>query len=106
VSDLDSYGFFTFLNGVKPTNDELNSFKNKIVSINVYFSELRYTEITETPSTTIIDLFAYIGGTVGLFVGVSVLSCVEIVEFILEAIIIYFEKRKETRKYKTQNQTL
>ena len=103
ASDYDAYGLYTLLNGVKPTNDELNSFKNKVVSINVYFSELRYTEITETPSTSLIDLLANIGGTIGLFIGISVLSFVEIVEFLMEIIIIYYEKRKEARKLKIQN---
>jgi hypothetical protein len=107
TSDFDAYGMYLLYNEREPFSETyLEEFKKQTAIINVYFSDLRYTKITESPSTTIIDLFAYIGGTVGLFVGVSVLSCVEIVEFILEAIIIYFEKRKETRKYKTQNQTL
>jgi hypothetical protein len=55
------------------------------------------------PSINIVDLLANIGGTIGLFVGISVLSFVEIIEAIMEIIIIYFEKRREARKYTIQN---
>ena len=104
TSDFDAYGLYMYKYNTKPPFVyQLNIFKKQLVSINVYFSDLRYTEITETPSMTIIDLFANIGGTVGLFVGISVLSFVEIIEIIIEVIIIYFEKRKEARQYKIQS---
>ena len=107
TSDFDAYGMYLLYNKREYYNDkELDDFKKQTASINVYFSDLRYTEITESPSTTIIDLFANIGGTTGLFIGISVLSFVELIEFLLEVIIIYFENRKEARKYTIQNQTL
>ena len=99
TSDFDPTGLYTYFKNKKtPTEDELAEFKKQIFSANIYFSELKYTEITQTPAMNIIDLFANIGGTLGLFVGISVLSFIEIIEFIMEVIIIYFEKRKKARK--------
>ena len=103
-SDFDIESFFLENYYEKPDESvDLKSIKKRIVSFYVYYSQLRYTEIKETPSMSLIDLLANIGGTIGLFIGISVLSFVEIVEFLMEIIIIYFEKRKEARKLKIQN---
>ena len=96
ISDLDIERFYINRYFEKPNEDvDLASLKKRVVDIYVYFTQLKYTEITEVPTTTIIDLLANVGGTIGLFVGISVLSFVEIIEFIMESIFIYLEKRKD-----------
>ena len=64
--------------------------KNRSVEMNIYYSDLSYTLISESPKTSVIDLFSNIGGTMGLYIGVSFLSFVEIVEALLEIIFISF----------------
>ena len=64
--------------------------KSRTLELNIYYAELSYTKISESPQTSIIDLFSNIGGTMGLYVGVSFLSFVEIVEALLEIIFISF----------------
>jgi acid-sensing ion channel 5 len=96
ISDLDIERFYINRFYQKPNEDvDLASLKKRVVDIYVYFTQLKYTEITEMPTTTVIDLLASVGGTIGLFVGISVLSFVEIIEFIMESIFIYLEKRKD-----------
>ena len=48
----------------------------------LYFQELKYTEIFQIPITSVTDLVSNIGGTLGLFLGISLLSFVEFIEFI------------------------
>ena len=53
--------------------------KETVVALDINYVELKYTMITETPSKTIIDLIAGIGGTIGLFLGMSLLGLVDVV---------------------------
>ena len=57
--------------------------KSSIINFSIYYESLSYTLSTESPSLDIIGLLAYIGGTLGLFLGVSVLTFVEFVEIFL-----------------------
>jgi len=54
--------------------------------------------VEESEINDIVDLVANIGGTVGVLVGMSILSFAEILEFIIEAGIIIYELNKKNRK--------
>ena len=66
-------------------------FKERAIALNVYYPQFSYTVITELRKIPIIDLFSNIGGTLGLFLGISFLSFIEIVELVIE-ILIYYKK--------------
>jgi hypothetical protein len=55
--------------------------------VNIYFSELTYTQIVEVPNYTPISLISSIGGTLGLFLGMSLLSIIEIVDLLIQMIL-------------------
>ena len=48
--------------------------------VNIYYTDFRHTLITEIPKTTTDTLWASIGGLLGLFLGTSILSFVEILD--------------------------
>lgn len=48
----------------------------------LYFQELTYTEFVQIPKTTVTNLVSNIGGTLGLFLGLSLLSFIEFIELI------------------------
>jgi len=50
---------------------------------NVYYPFMRYTCITESPKTSIADLFSQIGGGLGLFVSFSVFTLFEFIELFI-----------------------
>lgn len=56
---------------------------NNLAYLNIYYENFEYTFIKEIPMMTSEDLFGHIGGFLGLFLGLSVLSIAEIFEFIL-----------------------
>jgi hypothetical protein len=65
---------------------EINSqtVKENIVRLNVYYDTLSYTFIHETPQWNIIMLIATIGGNLGLFLGVSLLTLSEVIVALIE----------------------
>jgi hypothetical protein len=65
-----------------------------IVRLNVYYNDLGYTEISELPNSTLINLISSIGGTLGLFLGMSLLSGVELLDLIFQIICSFFFKSK------------
>ena len=66
--------------------------KNTNLTLNIYFESWSYTTIEEIPKTDLFDLIANIGGTLGLFLGLSVLSFAEIFELIFLIIEFYLKK--------------
>jgi len=69
--------------------ETLEEFKQNLVYISVYYSSLEYKKIEQIPKTELFDLVSNIGGTLGLFIGVSFLSFIEFFELIFE-VILYF----------------
>ena len=80
--------FSNLINVTKLTNEILS--KN-ILSVNVMYKDLDYTLINENANLKVSDLISSIGGILGLFIGVSFLSFVEILEIIVEIIYIKYE---------------
>lgn len=62
-------------------------------SIRVYFETFDYTSITQIPKLRADDLFGSIGGVLGLFLGISLLSLVEIIELLFSLIHIMLDHK-------------
>ena len=69
--------------------------KNALIKFNVYFDSFSYKLITETPSINVVELFSNIGGTLGLFLGVSFLTCVELIDFLIQVCFILLPKSRK-----------
>lgn len=61
-------------------------------ALNVFYEELKYTLITQHPKMQIFGLVSSIGGIFSLFLGMSLLSFIDIFEIFLESIFILFDK--------------
>ena len=73
-------------------NLTFENIKESVASLNIYYEDNQFTIIEETPKTSIGDLLGSIGGNLGLFIGASVLSFVEIFEIFLFLIQEIFKK--------------
>ena len=62
--------------------------RESVIKVNLYYDSLSYELSTESPKMTLADLLASIGGNLGLFMGMSLMSFSEILEVLLEIIII------------------
>ena len=65
------------------SNVTVNQLRESIVSVAIYYEDLSYTVISKEPKISLLDLISSIGGIMGIFLGISFLSFLEIVEFII-----------------------
>ena len=70
----------------------LDAYRQYYYSINVFYERLKYTLITESPQLTTISLLSNMGGSLGMFLGYSVFSCVEVLELFIEIVCIWCAK--------------
>ncbi|RMZ95640.1 amiloride-sensitive sodium channel subunit alpha-like isoform X2 [Brachionus plicatilis] len=78
------------------TNISIEELRENILSLNIYYEYLKQTEITENRSISWDGLVGSIGGTLGLFLGISFLSFVEIIDLLLQ--IVFLKCKKTTTK--------
>ena len=77
-------------NNKTPTYEQL---KQSILFVNINYNQLSYTNIKENQKITFLNLATNIGGTMGLFLGISFISFFEIVIIIVELIVLVCEKK-------------
>ena len=70
--------------------NEKNSDFSSTVHLIIYYSTLEYTFINESPQTTELGLFASIGGTLGIFISLSLFTVFEFVEILILVIYALF----------------
>jgi hypothetical protein len=66
--------------------------KSRLISLNTYIDIRSFNKITEFQSYTIGRLLGDIGGTIGLFLGISCISFAEIVELFFIVILPIFKR--------------
>jgi hypothetical protein len=82
----NDYTYFKHFN----TYEEANK---HVVAIRVYYNDLKYTLFSQEPKTEMFNFISNIGGILGLFLGLSFLSFIEIFEIVFEILsIIFFRK--------------
>ena len=79
-------GEFEQRNGYAPSFEEM---KQGSYALSIYYTQLEYTEISELVKTNVFDLFSNVGGTLGLFLGLSILSFIEVVEILFEMAFLW-----------------
>ena len=72
--------------------------KKTTLKLNVYYESLVFTHVYEAPAFTIDSLISFLGGNLGLFLGMSLLTVIEAVDFIFNVIYFLYEKRKNQIK--------
>ena len=78
VSDRNA--FENFSRSTHLNMSSYDTYKKYYLVVNVFYPYLHYTEITVTPKTSLIELVASVGGSLGIFLGFSIFSLIEIVE--------------------------
>ncbi|XP_070576037.1 uncharacterized protein [Ptychodera flava] len=72
--------------------NDLESASLNLANLAIYFDELTYQEIREEPAYPIQNLFSDIGGSLGLYIGLSIITVFEFFEFVLETLRVCFRK--------------
>ena len=61
-----------------------NYYKDNYVDIAIYYPTKQYTLITQSPKMQLFDLVSSVGGIMGLFIGFSFLTLIEIIDIIFK----------------------
>jgi len=63
--------------------------KNNDLAFNIFYPYTKYTRITEVPKVTLYDLFSNLGGSMGIFVGFTIFSFIDLLEVFLKIVFVY-----------------
>lgn len=75
-----------------PSDLSYDSLKRNMAQVSVYYGDLGYQKYEESEKTSLSDLVAIIGGTLGLFLGMSFLSFIEIADVVLQIFFLRYSK--------------
>jgi hypothetical protein len=64
-------------------NMSLEKYKKTHFRLNIHFKSNDYAEIREFPKTSAIELISNLGGVLGIFLGLSIFTVVEVFEILL-----------------------
>uniref|UniRef100_A0A183DRR3 Degenerin-like protein unc-105 n=1 Tax=Gongylonema pulchrum TaxID=637853 RepID=A0A183DRR3_9BILA len=76
----------------------MERYRKNAAMIQIFYEELNYETMTETPAYTITSALADLGGLTGLWIGASVVSLLEIAALIVYTVQAYVRKRKKSTK--------
>ncbi len=79
--------------------DFVREVRESIVSVNIFYSSLSFTRLTESPQIDVIGLLANVGGNLGLFLNMGFFSLAEFCGLIIEIVYMRFERHKQRRIY-------
>ena len=80
--------------GVQASDYE--DFKSNVVSLRLFFNSMKMEVTTQKPAMVAFQLFSQIGGLLGLFIGASMMTILEFLDF---AVVLLLEKlRSKTQK--------
>ncbi|XP_006813344.1 epithelial sodium channel subunit alpha-like [Saccoglossus kowalevskii] len=94
----------TLLNYLKGSNKKLeslvgddlkngtNSVSENLLRVDIYYQELNYEVIEQEPAYLFSDLGSDFGGLIGLWIGVSILTCFEFLELIFDFCHVFCSK--------------
>ena len=73
-------------------------------ALTVSYSSLKYTQITESPQTTFINLLAQLGGSLGMFISFSVFTLFESIEVLVLILFACFPRAPKVSQNSQVNQ--
>ncbi|XP_031550129.1 acid-sensing ion channel 1A-like isoform X2 [Actinia tenebrosa] len=92
ITNLTSESFKTFLN--RTEKDKQEFIRNNVVSLDVFFESLGYDVIEQKPVFDDWALIGAVGGTLGLFLGTSILTGLEFLDFLASCLIRALRRKR------------
>ncbi|XP_066271609.1 acid-sensing ion channel 1-like [Branchiostoma lanceolatum] len=66
------------------------------IQVAVYFENMNIEHIYETPSYEVENLLGDIGGQLGLWMGISIMTVIELAEFLTDVVLLLLYRRKKS----------
>ncbi|XP_042865706.1 uncharacterized protein LOC122249150 isoform X2 [Penaeus japonicus] len=105
TSSEENKGFYTIVQNIKKADmgdDLCSGSENGTVRLHLYLESLVHEVIKESPAYTWDTLVCNMGGNLGLFIGMSLVTLVELFEFLLDLGLLCYSARKRTRPEATR----
>ncbi len=101
---LNNSAFLTMVAKTAATNftPTVSFLQSNTLQLNVYYNTMGYMVVQESAAVTVDVLIAQFGGNVGLFLGMTFMSLIEIVEVVFY--MIYFNIKKLIQKKKDEKE--
>lgn len=80
--------------------DELWTINNNFLKLNIYYEDLNFENITETAEIELQQFLSDVGGAIGLWIGLSILSLCEVIQLFVELCYYGVYKTTQERQYK------
>ncbi|KAE9550846.1 hypothetical protein FO519_005950 [Halicephalobus sp. NKZ332] len=74
------------------------------VTFNVYYRDMAYTEYEEVQSTTFTQTVSNVGGTFGMFLGISFISITEIIVYLWKTTWVFISKKRRNHLIEKKHQ--
>jgi len=87
-----------FLSDFNATLVNVETASNKFVQLFAYYDTLTYFKSVDTPSMDIVGFLGSVGGTLGLFLGISVFSICELIHVLVECCLLLGKQRFKAKK--------
>ncbi|KAK5969703.1 hypothetical protein GCK32_011290 [Trichostrongylus colubriformis] len=81
-----------------------NYYRLNAAMVEVFYEQLNYELLQESEAYGLVNLIADFGGHLGLWLGFSVITVMEVIVLILDVISICFRRRKEAAMAKNERQ--
>uniref|UniRef100_A0A914W406 Uncharacterized protein n=1 Tax=Plectus sambesii TaxID=2011161 RepID=A0A914W406_9BILA len=80
-------------------------YKQQAAMLEIYYEQLNYESLTETEAYGMVNLIADFGGQLGLWMGISVITCMEFAVLIFDLATLCCQRRKERIRRKSLRKT-
>ncbi|XP_045160274.1 amiloride-sensitive sodium channel subunit beta-like isoform X2 [Mercenaria mercenaria] len=79
---------------------DISKISNNFLKLNIYYEDLNYENITEVPEIELQQFLSDVGGAIGLWIGLSILSLCELVQLFVELCDYGIHKTVKERRQK------
>jgi hypothetical protein len=87
-----------FLDNFNTNSSSINKdVKEYLLKVTVNYDDLSYLYVQEVAATTVDSLVGNIGGQFGLFIGISLISLIDLFEIIIDFLIIVWERKQNNQ---------
>lgn len=80
----------------KTRNLTYDMFTQSFAGVQIHFREVKVTEMEESAAMSFVDLVSNIGGTIGLFIQFSLMSCVGFLELMVEVMFVLWKTKNNS----------
>ena len=95
---IPSFQILTQNNQINYSKWNYDYLKKTTLKLNIYYESLVFTHVSETPAFSIDSLISFLGGSLGLFLGMSLLTIIEAVDFSFNVIYFLIKNRTDPNK--------